>query len=100
MKGCRCRHLAACCALPNTSRHALCVLSTAQHITGLFQLLASRAPRPQGYPAVGGMERHSAMEYFAKLHMERPLFHQVGGWVPGRRERGWAFVEMEGGRCC
>ncbi|PRW32634.1 epidermal growth factor receptor substrate 15-like 1 [Chlorella sorokiniana] len=31
----------------------------------------------KGYPAVGGMERHSAMEYFAKLHMERPLFHQA-----------------------
>ena len=24
----------------------------------------------QGYSEVGGMERHYAMEYFAKLHME------------------------------
>ena len=31
----------------------------------------------QGYPAVGGMEKHCAMEYFAKLHMERHIFHQA-----------------------
>ena len=28
---------------------------------------------------MGGMEKHNAMEYFAKLHMEPHLFHQAWG---------------------